>query len=282
MSLKERIELYYPQPVEKIDLSAAIQTFNEFKFFLNSGDIRAASPSVNENNKSGWIVNDWVKKGILLGFRLGEFSDFSINEHFKYFDKSTYPLKKLSLDNQVRIVPGGSSIRDGSYVAPGVIIMPPAYINTGAYVDSKTMIDSHALVGSCAQIGKRVHLSAASQIGGMMEPIGELPVIIEDDVFVGGNAGIFEGTIIKQRAVIAAGVILTGSTPVYDLVNEKIYRRTKEIPLIIPENAVIVPGSRAIDTPFAKNNHLTLYAPIIIKYRDSKSNAATVLEESLR
>jgi 2,3,4,5-tetrahydropyridine-2-carboxylate N-succinyltransferase len=160
--------------------------------------------------------------------------------------------------------------------------MPPAYINTGAYVDSKTMIDSHALVGSCAQIGKRVHLSAAAQIGGMLEPISELPVIIEDDVFVGGNTGIFEGTIIKQRVVIAAGVILTGSTPVYDLVNEKIYRRTKETPLIIPENAVIVPGSRVIDTPFAKDNHLALYTPIIIKYRDSKSDAATVLEESLR
>jgi 2,3,4,5-tetrahydropyridine-2-carboxylate N-succinyltransferase len=282
MTLKERIESYYPQPIEKIDQFAAIQTFNEFKFFLNSGDIRAASPSVNGDNKSGWIVNDWVKKGILLGFRLGELADFSINEHFKYFDKSTYPPRKLTLDNQVRIVPGGSSIRDGSYVAPGVIIMPPAYINTGAYVDSKTMIDSHALVGSCAQIGKRVHLSAAAQIGGMLEPISELPVIIEDDVFVGGNTGIFEGTIIKQRVVIAAGVILTGSTPVYDLVNEKIYRRTKEKPLIIPENAVIVPGSRVIDTPFAKDNHLALYTPIIIKYRDSKSDAATVLEESLR
>jgi 2,3,4,5-tetrahydropyridine-2-carboxylate N-succinyltransferase len=282
MILKERIELFYPQDIDKIDRHEAIQTFNEFKFFLNNGDIRAASPSVNEENTSGWIVNDWVKKGILLGFRLGELIDVSINEHLKYFDKSTYPLKKLTLDNQVRIVPGGSSIHDGSYVAPGVVIMPPAYINVGAYVDSKTMIDSHALVGSCAQIGKRVHLSAAAQIGGVLEPIGALPVIVEDDVFVGGNTGIFEGTIVKHRAVIAAGVILTGSTPVYDLVNEKIYRRTKEAPLIIPENAVVVPGSRAIDTPFAKNNHLALYAPIIIKYRDSKSDASTVLEESLR
>jgi len=282
MILKERIELYYPQDIDKMDRHAAIQIFNEFKFFLNIGDIRAASPSMNEENKSGWVVNDWVKKGILLGFRLGEITDISINEQFKYFDKNTFPLKKLTLDNQVRIVPGGSSIRDGSYVAPGVIIMPPAYINVGAYVDSKTMIDSHVLVGSCAQIGKRVHLSAAAQIGGIFEPIGEWPVIVEDDVFVGGHAGIFEGTIIKHRAVIAAGVILTGSTPVYDLVNEKIYRRTKETPLIIPENAVVVPGSRAIDIPFAKNNHIALYTPIIIKYRDSKSDTATVLEESLR
>jgi 2,3,4,5-tetrahydropyridine-2-carboxylate N-succinyltransferase len=282
MILKERIELYYPQDIDKIDRHEAVQTFNEFKFFLNNGDIRAASPSVNGKNKSGWIVHDWVKKGILLGFRLGELADVSINEHFKFFDKSTYPLKKLTFENQVRIVPGGSSIRDGAYVAPGVVIMPPAYINVGAYVDSDTMIDSHSLVGSCVQIGKRVHLSPAAQLGGMMEPIGELPVIIEDDVFVGGNTGIFEGTIIKQRAVIAAGVILTGSTPVYDLVNETIYRRTKDAPLIIPESAVVVPGSRAIDMPFAKKGHLALSTPIIIKYRDSKSDAATALEESLR
>ena len=282
MILKEQIELYYPQHIDKIDRHSALQTFNEFKFFLNNGEIRAASPSSNEENKSGWVAHDWVKKGILLGFRLGELIDVSMNEHFKFFDKSTYPLKKLTLDNQVRIVPGGSSIRDGSYVAPGVVIMPPAYINVGAYVDAQSLIDSHALVGSCAQIGKRVHLSAAAQIGGVLEPIGALPVIIEDDVFIGGNTGIYEGTIVKQRAVIAAGVIITGSTPVFDLVNEKIYRRTKETPLIIPEHAVVVPGSRTIDTPFAKNNHLALSTPIIIKYRDSKSDAATVLEESLR
>jgi len=282
MILKDRIELFYPQDIDKIDRHEAFQTFNEFKFFLNNGDIRAASPSKVSENNSGWVVNDWVKKGILLGFRLGELIDVSINEHFKYYDKSTYPLKKLTLDNQVRLVPGGSSIRDGSYVAPGVVIMPPAYINVGAYVDSKTMIDSHALVGFCAQIGKRVYLSAATQIGGVLEPIGALPVIIEDDVFVGGNTGIFEGTVVKQRAVISAGVILTGSTPVYDLVNEIIYRRTKDTPLIIPENAVVVPGSRPIETPYAKINQLALYAPIIIKYRDRKSDAATVLEESLR
>jgi 2,3,4,5-tetrahydropyridine-2,6-dicarboxylate N-succinyltransferase len=282
MILKERIELYYPQDIGKIDRHEAVQTFNEFKFFLNNGEVRAASPSVKGKNKSGWIVHEWVKKGILLGFRLGELTDVSLNEHFKFFDKSTYPLKKLTLANHVRIVPGGTSIRDGSYLAPGVVIMPPAYINVGAYVDSGTMIDSHSLVGSCVQIGRRVHLSAAAQLGGMMEPIGELPVIVEDDVFVGGNTGIFEGTIIKQRAVIAAGVILTGSTPVYDVVHETIYRRTNEAPLIIPEGAVVIPGSRVIDIPFAKKNHLALSTPIILKYRDSTSDAATALEESLR
>jgi 2,3,4,5-tetrahydropyridine-2-carboxylate N-succinyltransferase len=282
MSLKERIELYCTQDIENVDRQAAIQTFNELKFFLNIGDVRTAVQSSAVGNHGGWIVNDWVKNGLILGFRLGELTDFSINEHFKYFDKTTHPLKKLTLDNQVRMVPGGSSIRDGSYIAPGVVIMPPAYINVGAYVDSETMIDSHALVGSCAQIGKRVHLSAAAQIGGVLEPIGAMPVIIEDEVFIGGNTGIFEGTIVKKQAVIAAGVILTGSTPVYDVVKEKIYRRTKEMPLIIPEGAVVVPGSRAIEAPFAKQHNLAIYAPIIIKYRDSKTDAATVLEESLR
>jgi len=282
MILKERIELFFPQDLDKIDQPAAVQTFNEFKFFLNIGDIRAAVPALNEENKTGWVVNDWVKKGILLGFRLGELTDVSINDHFKYFDKSTYPLKKLTLDHRVRMVPGGSSIRDGSYVAPGVVVMPPSYVNVGAYVDEKSLIDSHVLVGSCAQIGKRVHLSAGAQIGGVLEPIGALPVIIEDDVFVGGNTGIFEGAVVKQRAVIAAGVNLTGSTPVYDVVHQQVLRRTKESPLIIPENAVVIPGSRAIDSPFAKNHHLAIYTPIIIKYRDTKSDAATVLEESLR
>jgi 2,3,4,5-tetrahydropyridine-2-carboxylate N-succinyltransferase len=282
MILKERIELFFTQDIDKIDRQSAIQTFNELKFFLNVGDVRAAAPSSAKGNHGGWIVNDWVKKGILLGFRLGELTDVSIDEHFKYFDKNTYPLKKITLENQIRIVPGGSSIRDGSYVASGVMVMPPAYINVGAYVGSGTMVDSHALVGSCAQVGERVHLSAAAQIGGVLDPIGAMPVIIEDDVFVGGNCGIFEGTIVKQRAVIAAGVIMTGSTPVYDLVNAKIYRKTKDTPLIIPEGAVVVPGTRAVTTPFAQEHHVSLYAPIIIKYRDSNTDAATVLEESLR
>jgi 2,3,4,5-tetrahydropyridine-2-carboxylate N-succinyltransferase len=282
MTLKERIEIFFSQDLDKIDRQSALQTFNELKFFLNVGDIRAATPSSVEGNPGGWIVNDWVKKGILLGFRLGELMDVSIDEHFKFFDKNTYPLKKITLENQIRIVPGGSSVRDGSYIASGVMVMPPAYINAGAYVDSSTMIDSHALVGSCAQIGKRVHLSAAAQIGGVLEPISAMPVIIENDVFVGGNCGIFEGTIVKQRAVIAAGVVITGSTPVYDLVKSKIYRKTKDTPLIIPEGAVVVPGTRAVTTPFAQENRISMYAPIIIKYRDSITDAATVLEESLR
>jgi 2,3,4,5-tetrahydropyridine-2-carboxylate N-succinyltransferase len=282
VDLKEKIELYYGQDIKAIDRKAAIQSFNELKFFLNSGDIRSAAPSSAEGNSGGWIVNDWVKKGILLGFRLGELTDISVDGNFKYFDKSTYQLKKLTLSNQVRLVPGGSSIRDGAYVAQGVVIMPPAHINVGAYVDIGTMVDSHALVGSCAQIGKHVHISASAQIGGVLEPIGAMPVIIEDDVFIGGNSGIYEGTIVKSRAVIAAGVVITGSTPVYDLKNEKVYRRTKGTPLIIPEGAVIVPGSRLIDSPFAQQNRLSLYTPIIIKYRDSNTDAATVLEESLR
>jgi 2,3,4,5-tetrahydropyridine-2,6-dicarboxylate N-succinyltransferase len=282
MILKERIELYYPQDIDKIDRQAALQTFNELKFFLNNGEVRAASFSTAQEIHGGWIVNDWVKKGILLGFRLGELRDVSIDQHFRFFDEHTYPLKKLTLDNQVRIVPGGSSIRDGAYIAPGVIVLPPAFINVGAYVDSGTMIDSHALVGSCAQIGKRVHLSAAAQIGGVLEPIGAMPVIIEDDVFVGGNSGIFEGTIVKKRAVIGAGVMLTASLPVFDLVKQTTYRKTDDTPLVIPEGAVVVSGSRSHNSPFAQQHHLSLYTPIIIKYRDNTTDAATALEESLR
>ncbi len=282
MTLKDRIEHFFQQDPESVDRQEALQAFKELKFFLNVGDIRAASPSEADGNHAGWIVNDWVKKGILLGFRLGKLADASIDERFKFYDKSTFPLKKITRDHQIRIVPGGSSIRDGSCVAKGVVIMPPAYINAGAYVDEGTMIDSHALVGSCAQIGKRVHLSAAAQIGGVLEPIGALPVIVEDDVFIGGHCGIFEGTIVKKRAVIGAGAILTGSTPVYDLVREKIYRRTSESPLIIPEGAVIVPGSRTMDAAFSKKHGIALYTPVIIKYRDRNTEAATVLEESLR
>ncbi len=282
MSLKEHIEFFFSQDPGTLDKASALRVFHELMFFLNGGEVRAAYRSDDAGSHAGWMVNDWVKKGILLGFRLGGLSDFSINEDFRFFDKNTFPLKKLTRDNQVRIVPGGSSIRDGAFVARNVVVMPPAYVNTGAYVDEGTMIDSHALVGSCAQIGKRVHLSAASQIGGVLEPVGAMPVIIEDNVLVGGNCGVYEGTIVKKNAVLGAGVILTGSTPVYDLPNETIVRKTPAGPLVIPEGAVVVQGSRHIDHPFAKKNHLALYTPIIIKYRDEGTDAATALEESLR
>ena len=281
MTLQENIEHWYSQKAIA-DESAAFKCFADFKSQLNAGMIRSAQPSTEGTGTCGWKVNDWVKKGILLGFRLGKLTDLSINNQFHYFDKHTYPLKPVSIENGIRIVPGGTSIRDGSYVAKNVVIMPPAYINVGAYVDEGTMVDSHALVGSCAQVGRRVHLSAASQIGGVLEPIGALPVIVEDEVFIGGNCGIYEGTIVKRRAVIGAGVLITGSMPVYDLVKNQIYRKTDHAPLIIPEGAVVVQGSRHIDAPFAKEHHLAIYTPVIIKYRNEGTDAATVLEESLR
>lgn len=282
MSLKEQIESFFSQDPASLDQDAALRAFNELKFFLNHGEVRAANKSNEVGNVDGWVVNGWVKKGILLGFRLGKIHDFSPNQQLRFFDKSTYPLKNISPDDGVRIVPGGTSIRDGSYVAPNVVIMPPAYINVGAYVDEGTMVDSHALVGSCAQVGKHVHLSAATQIGGVLEPIGAMPVIIEDDVMVGGNCGIYEGTIVKRHAVIGAGVILTGSTPVYDLVRGVIYRRTAARPLVVPEGAVVVQGSRHINGDFARQHQIAIYTPVIIKYRDDKTDAATALEESLR
>jgi 2,3,4,5-tetrahydropyridine-2-carboxylate N-succinyltransferase len=276
-SIKDKIENLYGQDFTKIDRSEALKTFDEFKSLLNAGKIRAA-----ENVNGSWVVNAWVKKGILVGFRLGRLTDVSINDNFRYFDKDTYPLKKLTVQNNVRAVPGGTAVRDGAFVAPTVVIMPPAYINVGAFVDEETMIDSHALVGSCAQVGKRVHLSAAAQIGGVLEPIGEMPVVVEDDVVVGGNCGIYEGTVVKRRAVLGAGVILTGSTPVYDSVNQTVYRKSKGHPLEIPEGAVVVPGSRPLNSEFGKEHQLSLSSPIIVKYRDEKTDAATVLEESLR
>jgi 2,3,4,5-tetrahydropyridine-2-carboxylate N-succinyltransferase len=257
----------------------ALTIFEEFKRLLNTGSVRAAEKTDNDN---GWQVNAWVKRGILLGFRLGKLTDFSLNEQFCFFDKHTYPLQSLTLEQRVRVVPGGTAIRDGAYVAAGVVIMPPSYINVGAYIDEGTLIDSHALVGSCAQVGRRVHLSAAAQLGGVLEPVGALPVIIEDDVFIGGNSGIYEGTLIKRRAVIGAGVILTASVPVYDLVHQKIYRATRERPLVLPEGAVVVPGARSLSGSLAQAHGLALYAPVIVKYRDEKTDAATVLEEALR
>ena len=253
--------------------------FNEFKASLNRGEIRAA-----DRDASGkWQTNAWVKRGILLGFRMGLIIEMTASgAPLQFLDKNTYPIHRFSTEDRVRIVPGGSSIRDGAYIAPGVVCMPPMFVNAGAYVDEGTMIDSHALVGSCAQVGKRVHISAAAQIGGVLEPAGAMPVIIEDDVIVGGNCGVYEGAIVRERAVLASGTIITGSTPVFDLVREQIYRRSAEAPLEIPAGAVVVPGSRAINSDKAREWGLSLYAPIIVKYRDEKTDAATQLEEALR
>jgi 2,3,4,5-tetrahydropyridine-2-carboxylate N-succinyltransferase len=277
MTLQNDIERLYDQKLTGADADRALKVFSKFKFFLNKGEVRAA-----EKVNGEWKVNEWVKKGILLGFRLGDLEDVSISSHFKFFDKSTYPLKNLQLADGVRLVPGGSSIRDGAYVAKGVVCMPPMYINVGAYVDEGTMVDSHVLVGSCAQIGKRVHLSAGAQIGGVLEPVGALPVIIEDNVFIGGNCGVYEGAIIKRGAVLAAGVILTGGTRVFDIVKRTIYKKETDRPLIIPENAVVVPGSRPLADAWGKEQGLHIATPIIIKYRDEKTNAALALEEGLR
>jgi 2,3,4,5-tetrahydropyridine-2-carboxylate N-succinyltransferase len=253
--------------------------FAQFKAALNHGQIRAA-----ERNADGkWETNAWVKRGILVGFRMGTIVDMSPADHSLHFlDKNTYPIREFSVADRVRIVPGGSSIRDGAYIAPGVVCMPPMYVNVGAYVDEGTMIDSHALVGSCAQIGKRVHLSAAAQIGGVLEPVGAVPVVIEDDVLVGGGCGVYEGTIVRERAVLAAGTILTGSTPVYDLAREKIYQRTADAPLEIPAGAVVVPGSRNVRGECGQAWGLSLYAPVIVKYRDEKTERAVQLEDYLR
>jgi 2,3,4,5-tetrahydropyridine-2-carboxylate N-succinyltransferase len=223
-----------------------------------------------------------VKRGILLGFKMGALTDMSAHPTLRFFDKDTYPVRPTTLADGVRIVPGGSSIRDGAYVAPGVICMPPMYVNVGAYVDAGTMIDSHALVGSCAQIGKRVHLSAAAQIGGVLEPVGALPVIIEDGVLVGGGCGIYEGTIVRERAVLAPGTVVTGSTPVYDLVRETVHRRAGDRPLEIPAGAVVVPGARNVRGTAAEGWGISLYVPVIVKYRDAKTDLATLLEEYLR
>jgi len=275
--IAEKIEEFYEIEPSKLPPEAE-EIFIKFRDLLSSGKIRAA-----EKVNGKWSVNHWVKKGILLGFRIGKIVDMSIDEKFKFFDKHTYPLKKISIDSGIRVVPGGTSIREGAYIARGVVIMPPSYINVGAYIDEGTMIDSHVLVGSCAQIGKNVHISASSQIGGVLEPVGQLPVIIEDDVLVGGNAGIYEGTIIRKGAVIGAGVILTASTPVYDIVKKKIYRSENGKPLEIPENAIVVRGSRSIKTnDFAIEYGLSIYTPVIVKYRDEKTDLRTMLELDLR
>jgi 2,3,4,5-tetrahydropyridine-2-carboxylate N-succinyltransferase len=278
MSLQEQIEQLIARATgDYSDQDFAL--FNEFKTALNRGEIRAAERDADRT----WRTNAWVKRGILLGFRMGAIVDMSPPDRsLQFLDKDTYPIHSFTPADRVRIVPGGSSIRDGAYIAPGVVCMPPMFVNVGAYVDEGTMIDSHALVGSCAQIGKRVHLSAAAQIGGVLEPAGAMPVIIEDDVIVGGNCGVYEGAIVRERAVLASGTIITGSTPVFDLVRGEIYRRSADAPVEIPAGAVVVPGSRAIQTEKGREWGLSLYAPVIVKYRDEKTDAATQLEEALR
>jgi 2,3,4,5-tetrahydropyridine-2-carboxylate N-succinyltransferase len=243
---------------------------------LERGAVRAAEQDAD----GSWRAVPWVKRGILLGFRVGHLVE--MGETLGFVDKHTYPPRRLHSTDNVRVVPGGSSIRRGTYVAPGVVCMPPMYINVGAYVDSGTMVDSHALVGSCAQIGKRVHISAAAQIGGVLEPVNAAPVVIEDDVLVGGNCGVYEGTIVRTRAVLAAGVVLTRGTPVFDLVRETVYKSAGETPLEIPSAAVVVPGSRAIKGGWGAEQQLGLQAPVIVKYRDEKTDLATTLESWLR
>lgn len=255
--------------------------FERFKHALNAGSIRAAQP--DPSAATGWRVNAWVKKGILIGFRMGAIVDMSISTvRQPWFDKATFPVQRLSADRGIRIVPGGSSIRDGCYIGRGVTCMPPMYINTGTWVGDGTMIDSHALVGSCAQVGANCHISAAAQIGGVLEPVGALPVIIEDDVLMGGNTGVYEGTVVKRRAVLGSGVILNRSTPVYDVVQGGIHKATDDHPLVIPEDAVVVAGSRAITHGKGKEWGLSVYTPVIVKYRDSKTDSRIQLEDLLR
>jgi 2,3,4,5-tetrahydropyridine-2-carboxylate N-succinyltransferase len=278
MPLREQIEQLAARETQEYSASD-FALFNDFKSALNRGEVRAAE----RNAERKWETNAWVKRGILLGFRMGAIVEMSpADGGLQFLDKHTYPIRRFSPDDRVRIVPGGSSIRDGAYIAPGVVCMPPMFVNAGAYVDEGTMIDSHALVGSCAQIGKRVHLSAAAQIGGVLEPAGAMPVIIEDDVIVGGNCGVYEGAIVRERVVLASGVIITGSTPVFDLVREQVYRRNGDAPLEIPADAVVVPGARTLQSEKGREWGLSLYAPVIVKYRDEKTDAATQLEDLLR
>ena len=277
--LEKAIQRHFSAGSAAVGDASAMEVFLELRAALERGEVRAASP--DESNPVGWSVNAWVKQGILLGFRIGALQDIP-GPVFSYVDKETYPTRRFAVTDGVRLVPGGSSIRAGSYVARGVVCMPPMYINAGAWVDEGTMVDSHALVGSCAQIGKRVHLSAAAQIGGVLEPINASPVVIEDDVLVGGNTGVYEGTIVRRGAVLAAGTVLTRGTPVFDLVNGTVLRASETQPLIIPANAVVVPGSRAVSKGKGREWGLSLYAPVIVKYRDDKTDLSTALEELLR
>jgi 2,3,4,5-tetrahydropyridine-2-carboxylate N-succinyltransferase len=255
------------------------EVFYRFLAALNEGRVRAAEP--DPGTATGWRVNAWVKKGILLGFRMGTNVDMSVGS-LTFRDKDTYCTKGIGPENNIRIVPGGSSVRDGAYLGKNVTCMPPMYINVGAYVDDGTMVDSHALVGSCAQIGKGCHISAASQIGGVLEPVGALPVIVEDDVLIGGNCGVYEGTVVKTRAVLGTGTILNRSTPLYDLARNIIHRATDETPLIVPEGAVVIAGARAITNGPGKDWGISVYTPVIVKYRDAKTDTRIQLEDLLR
>ncbi len=277
--LEERIERWFGLGAEAVGNAEAMAAFAELRDGLEAGRLRAAEPDAA--SAVGWRVNAWVKRGILLGFRLGTLTDMS-GPGLSFVDKGTYPARRFSAEDGVRVVPGGTSVRAGAYLARGVVVMPPAYVNVGAYVDVGTMVDSHALVGSCAQIGRGVHLSAAAQIGGVLEPVNASPVIIEDGVLVGGNTGVYEGTIVRRRAVLAAGTVLTRGTPVYDLVRGEIYRAAGDRPLVIPEAAVVVPGSRAMAAGKGAEWGLSLLTPVIVKYRDEKTELSLVLEEMLR
>jgi 2,3,4,5-tetrahydropyridine-2-carboxylate N-succinyltransferase len=284
-TLEAKIERLFAAGAAAVGDSAAMDVFLELRAALEAGILRSAEPDAAA--PTGWRVNAWVKRGILMGFRIGALTEMSGlapagKTALSFVDKATYPAQRFSPEDGVRIVPGGSSVRSGAFVSRGVVIMPPAYVNAGAYVDEGTMVDSHALVGSCAQIGKRVHLSAAAQIGGVLEPVNASPVIIEDDVLVGGNTGVYEGSIVRRRAVLAAGTILTRGTPVYDVVNSTVLRATADTPLIIPEGAVVVPGSRAVTGGYGKEMGLSVYTPVIVKYRDEKTDLSTTLEDVLR
>jgi 2,3,4,5-tetrahydropyridine-2-carboxylate N-succinyltransferase len=277
--LQKTIEAHFGSGPAAIGDPAAMSAFLDLREALENGTIRSASP--DPESPTGWRVNAWVKQGILLGFRLGVLQALP-SGGLSFVDKHTYPAQQFEPADGIRVVPGGSSVRAGAYVAKGVVCMPPMYINTGAYVDEGTMVDSHALVGSCAQIGKRVHLSAAAQIGGVLEPVNAGPVVIEDDVLVGGNCGVYEGTIVRKGAVLAAGTILTRGTPVFNLVSGEILRATEEKPLIIPEEAVVVPGARSVTKGKGQEWGLSLYAAVIVKYRDDKTSLSTTLEDLLR
>ena len=279
--LEERIEGWFGRGAEAVGNEEAMRAFLELREGLERGELRAAEPDASL--PVGWRVNAWVKRGILLGFRLGRMTAIGRNnEVLSFVDKATYPARRFAVVDGVRVVPGGSSVRSGAYVARGVIMAPPCFINVGAYVDEGTLVDSHALVGSCAQIGKRVHLSAAAQIGGVLEPVSASPVVVEDDCLVGGNTGVYEGTIVRSGAVLAAGVVLTRGTPVYDIVRGEVYRATAERPLVIPEGAVVVPGSRPITSGKGAEWRLSVATPVIVKYRDAKTEVSLALEDLLR